>query len=86
MATSWRCPVPGCTDGPDDGPWQITETTAMVEALVISYARARHGELPDPVVLSGLRRDRVTAALDEHLRGHSGGQVAAWLARFSTPE
>lgn len=74
MATSWRCPIPGCTTA-------ITESVPMVEALVISYARARHGELPDPVALAELRRDRVTALLDDHIDGHAQVEIDDWLAR-----
>lgn len=85
MATSWRCPVPDCAGGPDGSPWQVTESAAMVEALVISYARTRHGELPDAVQLANLRLARVAGTLDEHLRSHPADQVEAWLARISQP-
>lgn len=78
MATSWRCPVPDCTDSPDGSPWQVIESAALVEALVISYARRQHGELPDPVMLAGLRRERVAAALEAHLSSHPDKQIDAW--------
>lgn len=55
----------------------------MVEALVISYARERHGELPDAVTLAALRRGRVATGLDEHLSTHTDAQIKTWLARFS---
>lgn len=58
----------------------------MVEALVISYARERHGELPDPAVLAELRRHRIVATLDDHLRSHPSEQIEAWLERFSRPK
>lgn len=73
MVTSWPCPLPTCDK-------VITESVPMVEALVISYARARHGELPDPVALAGLRRDRVAGMLDVHLACHTDAEIATWLA------
>lgn len=79
---AWRCPVPGCTAGPDGAPWLIAETASDVAALVDGYARTHHGELPEPVILGPLRAERVTVALTEHLQEHPDGELTTWIAAF----
>lgn len=75
MAATWRCPIPGC-------PEAITETAGMVEALVVAYARGRHGELPEPLVLGQLRHDHVADLLSSHLRSHGQRAITAWLTKI----
>lgn len=67
--------MPGCA-------WDVRETAADVESVVLAYAKDRHGELPEPIMLGPLRAERVAAAVATHLATHPADDESRWLARF----
>lgn len=68
-----------------DCAWTVGETAGDVEVLVLTYARAHYGELPEPSILGPLRAERVAGVIEGHLHDHPEGDEPDWLARFLPP-